>query len=80
MSQPAKRIKLEPDAHGNGHRKEDKNSLISGQFMTSTLDNDPEVKRTSLDLYIPIVNIFLAQWCSMSITCSKCNTTKFTFY
>jgi hypothetical protein len=43
MSQAAKRIKLEPDAHGNSHRKEDKNSLISGQFMTSTLENDAGV-------------------------------------
>jgi hypothetical protein len=47
MSQSAKRIKLEPDANGNEQRKEDKNSLISGQFMTSSLDNDPGVKRTS---------------------------------
>ncbi len=44
MSQPNKRIKLEPGAHANGNRKEDKHSLISGQFMTSTFNNDPEVK------------------------------------
>jgi hypothetical protein len=42
MSRTAKRIKLEPDTHAN--RKEDKHPLISGQFMTSSIDNDPEVK------------------------------------
>lgn len=40
MSQTTKRIKLEPD----GQRKEDKHSLISGQFMTSSFDNDPGVR------------------------------------
>jgi hypothetical protein len=44
MSRPAKRIKLEPNTRSNGNRKEDKHPLYSGQFMTSSIDNDTEVK------------------------------------
>lgn len=43
MSRAAKKIKLEPGARTNGHRKEVKQSLYSGQFMTSRLD-DNEVR------------------------------------
>lgn len=40
MSQAIKRIKRE---HDDGQRKEDKHALISGQFMTSSFDDDPGV-------------------------------------
>ncbi|CAF3570841.1 unnamed protein product [Rotaria sp. Silwood1] len=43
MSRTAKRIKLEPNAvHSNGSQKEEKHPLYSGQFMTSSIDNDAE--------------------------------------
>jgi hypothetical protein len=44
MSRATKRIKLEPDARTNESRNEEKHPLISGQFMTSSIDNDKEVK------------------------------------
>lgn len=44
MSRAAKRIKLEPSGNSNGTKKEDKHPLYSGQFMTSSIDNDPEVQ------------------------------------
>ncbi len=43
MSRSAKRIKLEPGTRSNGNRKEIKHPLYSGQFMTSSIDNDAEV-------------------------------------
>ncbi|CAF4660949.1 unnamed protein product [Rotaria magnacalcarata] len=42
MSRAGKRIKLEPNFRSNGSQKEDKHPLYSGQFMTSSIDNDPE--------------------------------------
>ncbi|CAF0902970.1 unnamed protein product [Adineta steineri] len=42
MSRSVKRIKLEPTARSNGNRKEVKHPLYSGQFMTSSIENDPE--------------------------------------
>ncbi|CAF3142913.1 unnamed protein product [Rotaria sp. Silwood2] len=42
MSRATKRIKLEPSAHSNGSQKEEKHPLYSGQFMTSSIDNDAE--------------------------------------
>ncbi|CAF3505184.1 unnamed protein product [Rotaria socialis] len=42
MSRAGKRIKLEPSFRSNGSQKEDKHPLYSGQFMTSSIDNDPE--------------------------------------
>jgi len=44
MSRPAKRIKTEPVTRSNSNREENKHSLISGQYMTSSIDNDKEVK------------------------------------
>jgi hypothetical protein len=44
MSRTAKRIKLEPGARSNGKQTEHKHPLYSGQFMTSSIDNDTEVK------------------------------------
>lgn len=43
MSRSAKRIKLEPGTRSNGNRKEVQHPLYSGQFMTSSIDNDAEV-------------------------------------
>ncbi|CAF3932113.1 unnamed protein product [Rotaria sordida] len=42
MSRVAKRIKLEPNTTSNGSQKEEKHPLYSGQFMTSSIDNDAE--------------------------------------
>ncbi len=45
MSRSAKRIKLEPGTRSNETQKEDKHHpLYSGQFMTSSIDDDAEVK------------------------------------
>jgi len=44
MSRSAKRIKTEPVSRSNANREENKHPLISGQFMTSSIDNDKEVK------------------------------------
>ncbi len=40
MSRSAKKIKLEPGARSNTHRNEDQQSLHSGQFMTSRIDDE----------------------------------------
>jgi hypothetical protein len=40
MSRSAKKIKLEPGSRSNGHRSEDRQSLHSGQFMTSRIDDE----------------------------------------
>ncbi|CAF1120674.1 unnamed protein product [Adineta ricciae] len=42
MSRSNKRIKLEPTTRSNGSTKEIKHPLYSGQFMTSSIENDPE--------------------------------------
>lgn len=42
MSRAAKRIKLEPGSRSTNDRKHDKHAAISGQFMTSSIDNDAE--------------------------------------
>lgn len=44
---PAKRIKLEQDANANNHRREVKESLYSGQFMTSRIDDNEVSKNHS---------------------------------
>ena len=49
MSRPAKKIKLEQNPRSNGLRNEVKQSLHSGQFMTSRID-DNEVKNHLLFL------------------------------
>lgn len=43
MSRAAKRIKLEQTSRSSGSQKQVKQPLYSGQFMTSSIDNDPEV-------------------------------------
>ncbi len=43
MSRSVKKMKLEPGPRFNSHRNEDKQSLHSGQFMTSSID--AEVKK-----------------------------------
>ncbi len=40
MSRSAKKIKLELNTRSNGHRNEAKQSLHSGQFMTSRIDDN----------------------------------------
>ncbi|UJR08576.1 hypothetical protein I4U23_012835 [Adineta vaga] len=42
MSRSTKRIKLELTTRPNGNTKEVKHPLYSGQFMTSSIENDPE--------------------------------------
>jgi hypothetical protein len=55
MSRPAKKIKLEPNARSNGRQNELHQSLHSGQFMTSRID-DNEVKNL-LNFYFYFSNI-----------------------
>ena len=43
MSRFAKRVKLDSSTRSNGPREEIKQPLYSGQFMTSSIDNNPEV-------------------------------------
>jgi hypothetical protein len=40
MSRSAKKIKLESNARSNGHQMEVNQSLHSGQFMTSRIDDN----------------------------------------
>jgi hypothetical protein len=49
MSRSAKKIKLELDTRSNGHGKGNNQSLHSGQFMTSRID-DNEVEK-SIDFF-----------------------------
>lgn len=51
MSRAAKRIKLEPGSRATNDRKHDKHPAISGQFMTSSIDNDAEVNEIYLNIF-----------------------------
>jgi hypothetical protein len=56
MSRSAKKIKLELNTRSNGHRNEAKQSLHSGQFMTSRID-DNEVKQFIDFFHFYLLNI-----------------------